>query len=82
VNARRINNLAIDTTVAPGFQSLLVSKGLSHAEARVLATASNASMWGVGTVLGTAGISVGKLPCTRDGERGAIIGAIKRSGGV
>jgi hypothetical protein len=41
--------------VARGSQPLLVSNGLRHPEPATLATTNNASMCGVGTVLGTTG---------------------------
>jgi hypothetical protein len=45
----------VGTTVALDSQSLLVSKRLRQPETGALATASNASMQGVGTELGTLG---------------------------
>jgi hypothetical protein len=54
MNPRRINNLHMGTTVVCGSYTLLVSNTLSRRGASTLATANNASMWGVGTKLGTA----------------------------
>ena len=50
----RISILAVGARVALDSHTLLVSNGLRHTETGTLATAINASMWGVGTVLGTA----------------------------
>src|SRR5262245_31565716 len=53
MNPQRISNLAVGTSVARPSHTLLVSNRLRHPETATLATASNASMRGVGTVLGT-----------------------------
>ena len=53
-NSQEINELAVGTTVVSDSYTLLVSSRLRHSGTATLATTTKASMWGVGTVLGTA----------------------------
>ncbi len=52
-NARRINNLAADVTVAHRYQSVFVFKQYRQSAIRARVTVSNGAMQGVGTNLGT-----------------------------
>jgi hypothetical protein len=53
----RISNLAVGTSIANDYSSLIVFMHLRHALIVTLATPNNASMQGMGTKLGTAGSS-------------------------
>jgi hypothetical protein len=52
-NSQKINKLVANATIANDSQSVLSFNGLRHSKSGTLATVSNASMQGVGTVLGT-----------------------------